>query len=182
VPGKGDWLRAGMEALRGIVTVLDIIEVDDDLIQMTYRVDASKRAIWINILDAVLGEEERAIADGGRWRLHLCRQFVRHEGKMKAAWNFTIHGDIDTGTKDVARLLDILSRTEPRSPTRTVARPVPRTSYERVDDSVPNANSGTMRGKEVIDFPLVGQTENRNKPLSPLLSKGSKGAHMLTEK
>jgi hypothetical protein len=222
-------LKDALEKL-GIVTVVDSSFVPDrKQIRLLCRVSnegldgASYTAVsqaWLSVIDAILIEEERLVDEledivgedeeeqevikqlfMPPWNVHICKHYMRREGRLVFGWNFTVQAntdDVSGAVSDVCRLLMIMSRnirsviSVPYSELSVVA-PASASASVKIGKSrairqdseegrtIPGVGeSGTVVDGFVVDMPLVGVTAQRNAPQAPILTPGVGGRGRLS--
>jgi hypothetical protein len=190
---------------------------------------------WLSVVDAILIEEERMLEEMEEeyeselaeyegateeenegyeppvrglptWSVHICKHYIRHNGRLVFAWNLTLQANAEmrSAVSDICRLLSIMKRhvesflqqpVQHQSPATT---PVVHTAPSRPEQqplagavTVPGVGSaGVVQDGLVVEMPLIGVTANRNAPQAPMLTPGvqgmgrksgvsSKGAHIV---
>lgn len=155
------------------------------------RVDRDDVPKWLTVIDFVLQEEEEQDEDDGKWSAHCCKTYVRHDGKLGFVWSITVssRGPLKRPVNDVSRAVRTIAaslRAVPeaemapnqgpyRTPGRTTA--VQRAAKAVASGRVANQDREPILQRvgdriEVEEMPLIGVTEDRNKPDGP----GGKGA------
>lgn len=141
---------------------------------------------WLMLYDFILQEEEEQDADDEKWSVLCAKMYVRHEGRFGFVWSISVssRGDLKRPVSDVARAIRTISATLKSMPAEN---PVQRSTKRGGD--VKRAAVAVANGKvamvshppkmgrfgsklEVVEMPLAGVTEERNKPDKP----GGKGA------
>ena len=145
---------------------------------------------WLSVIDFVLQEEEEQDSEDNKWSAHCCKTYVRHEGHLGFVWSITISSrdDIKRAVADVSRAIRTLSASLKSIPAaeapfvqqKTRGGVIRRAAAAIHSGNVVNAGREpvlSMVGSrfEVEEMPLIGVTEDRNKPDGP----GSKGAHYI---
>jgi hypothetical protein len=210
----GERLRRSFDVL-GVAQVVTC-DYDDtgDQIRMLIRVNKGDDRLWLYVIDAILVEEERledevqeeyeaelveyeedeSLEDPPQrqstaWNVHICKHYMRHEGRLLFGWNVTLqaNGDIRGAVFDLNRLLSMMSRhidvLRDEMKRQRANNVVPLTSRGTqqvqqviVESQVPGAGSGgRMENGEVVEMPLIGVTVARNQPQAPMLTPGVRG-------
>lgn len=188
-------IKDALNGLGVVVVVRDEYVEEMGQVRLLFRV--SDQPALMPVIDAILAEEER-IADRGIWNVHICKHYMRHNGKLVYGWNFTlqVHADVEVAVDDICRLLLIMAKhvevfrqqaeLQRRLEAQAAAR-VPQAVPVQVAGGrgVPNARQrgdvpgtglgGVMHNGEVVEMPLVGVTNRRNAPQAPMLTPGVHG-------
>jgi len=145
---------------------------------------------WLSIIDFVLQEEEEQDSEDNKWSAHCCKTYVRHEGNLGFVWNVTIssRNDIKRAVTDVSRAIRTLSSSLKSIPASVAPFGQQKTNggaIKRAAAAIHSTNVSNLGREpilsvignrvEVSEMPLIGVTEDRNKPDGP----GSKGARFI---
>ena len=129
--------------------------------------------------------------DEGKWSVHCCKTFVRHEGKLGFVWSIAVSSrhDIKRPINDVSRAIRTLSASlksvpaaetqyaQPRGGTGVIQRAAAAVASGRVTNSDREPVVHIIGDRvEVEEMPLIGVTDDRNKPAS----RDNKGAHYIS--
>jgi hypothetical protein len=158
-------VKVALEALG--VTVVEH-SFDEEARQVNVLCRVRDVTSWLVVVDTILAEEERAGSDAP-WNVHICKHYMRRNGKLCYGWNVTVQLTSDSALNDFCRLLSILGRQFSPPP---VTRPSKKTSKK---DPPPKAKGGVMEDGQVVEMPLVGVTEQRNAPQADILTPGVRG-------
>jgi hypothetical protein len=147
---------------------------------------------WLSVIDFVLQEEEEQDTEEGSWSAHCCKTYVRHDGKLGFVWSITIssRGALKRPVNDVSRAIRTLSASLKSVPAAEAPFAAPRaTRPNAVQRAARAVASGRVANTdrepvvsvvgdrvEVEEMPLIGVTEDRNKPDGP----GGKGAQYIS--
>lgn len=193
-----DEVRKALLGLKKITVFSHSYNEEGQQINLLFRVgdpgpqrDSLVREFWLEVVDAILAEEERLLEAGSPpWNVHICQHYLRHHGKLGYCWDMTIqaNGDVKTAVSDICRLLTIMARhvtLRPRAP-RVESPPTEMAAARPKETRRPG---GRVMGGEVVEVPLVGVTADRNAPQAPVWTPGggtgrrggrsSKGAHLI---
>lgn len=144
---------------------------------------------WLSVIDFVLQEEEEQDEDN-KWSAHCCKTYVRHEGNLGFVWSVTVssRNDIKRAATDVSRAIRTLSaslKSVPSTEAPFVQQKSRGGAIRRAAAAIHSGNVSNLGREpvlsmignrvEVEEMPLVGVTEDRNKPDGP----GSKGARFI---
>jgi len=186
-------IKDALNGLGVVVVVRDEYVEEMGQIRMLFRV--TDQPALMPVIDAILSEEER-IADRGIWNVHICKHYMRHNGRLVYGWNFTlqVHADVDEAVDDICRLLLIMAKhvqvfrqqaelqrmleaqASSRSPQVAPMRKVVGGPSARRQGDIPGTGmGGVVRNGEVVEMPLVGVTDRRNTPQAPMLTPGVHG-------
>ena len=191
-------LRDALNAL-GVVEVVSHEFIDGvNQVKLLFRVTSDQKVI-LSVIDAILVEEER-LAEESPWNVHICKHYMRRSGKLVYGWNFTVQinsDDVGAAVGDICRLLAIMSKhvevlrrhSELNRAVGNRHRNSERVPVSRKPGQVPGVGlGGVVHNGEVVEMPLIGVTEHRNEPQSPMVGTptrgqvaggSSKGAHRL---
>lgn len=154
------------------------------------RVPADEVPKWLTVLDFILQEEEEQDDEEQKWSAHCCKTYVRHEGKLGFVWSVSIssRGLLARPVSDVARAVRTIGaslKSVPEAEMRARNGSEQKNAFQRAAKAVASGrvtNAGreptiTWFGEkaEVVEMPLTGLTEDRNKPDGP----NSKGARYI---
>lgn len=154
-------------------------------VALQVRVKYDEMARWLPFVDFLLQEEEEQESDDSRslWSLHICKTFMRIEGKLGYVWTLVVStkGDLKRCISDISRAVRIYNSNFsegnlPRYPAQ--AQPAVQKAAQVVANHVNGLQPVMHRVGDRIEvdvMPLVGVTEDRNKPISPT----SKGARLI---
>jgi len=135
---------------------------------------------WAKVVNELLRVEE-VLADDSPFVLHICRLYVRSEGKLRYVSHMTVQGPrgLEEALDGFTTLLEELLlekhvKITPDAPEPDEApKPTPPAPVKTEEKAMPNPNP------TVVTVPLVGQTSSRNMPSNSLWKAGSKGAHLI---
>lgn len=153
-------------------------------IALQLRIQPDDTPKWLALVDFLLQEEEEQEEDGlDKWSLHVCKTFMRNEGRLGFVWTIVVStkGDIKRSVTDVSRAFRIYSS---NLKTNEYHAPAAKPAVQRAAQVVASQVRGSDRQPivhqvgdriEVDAMPLVGVTEDRNRPNKP----GSRGARLI---
>ena len=167
---------------------VDTIPVQKVALQM--RVKSDEMARWLPFVDFLLQEEEEQEEEevDSSWSVHLCKTFMRNEVKPGYVWTIVLstRGDLKRCVADISRAVRIYNSNFsegalPRYPAQ--AQPAVQRAAQAVAGHVVGSGLQPVMHQvgdrvEVDIMPLVGVTEDRNRPIKP----GSKGARLIQGK
>lgn len=146
--------------------------------QVKLRLRVTNESRWLHMITLILKEEGRA-----EWNVHLCRQYILHEGRLVYTWNFVIQsGELERAVQDVCRVFDLICSNIDMfddAEERELKRPSPRPNNKsrRTSDGKPERK---ISHGDLDEIPLVG-AEGRPVPevaWNQFRSSGKrKGAH-----
>lgn len=169
----------------GIVEVVQSSSSQGDVNKIVVQVRVSKEDTpkWLTVVNFILQEEEEQDKDEYEWAAHICKTYVRHEGKLGFIYSVTIVSrmDIKIAVSEISRVIRVLSANIPNinpyslhnakdSQIKRAATAVASSNANKnIHNPVVNANG------EVEVMPLHGVTSTRNTPDGP----GGKGARYI---
>lgn len=157
--------------------VVQVLSGAVTLSQVRLRLRVTNESRWLHMITLVLKEEERA-----EWSVHLCRQYILHEGRLVYTWNFvTQAAELDRAVQDVCRVFDLICSNIDMfddAEEREMKRPAPRKVEKKQPDN--GRPQRKISHGDLDEIPLVG-AEGRAVPevaWNQFRSPGKrKGAH-----
>lgn len=157
-------------------------------VALQLRVKHDEMARWLPFVDFLLQEEDEQDIEepDNAWSLHICKTFMRNNGQLGYVWTMVVStkGDLKRCTADISRAVRIYNSNFsegalPRYPAQ--AQPAVQRAAQAVAGHVSGIQPVMHKVGDRIEvdiMPLVGVTEDRNRPLKP----GSKGARLIQGK
>lgn len=156
-------------------------------VAVQFRVNSGVMPQWLSVVDFLLQEEEEQ-DDAEKWSLHICKTFMRDEERLGFVWTIVLSTkrDIRKAVTDVSRALRVFCanlKNHPEAPQYKAEASRPR-AVQRAAQVVANRVAGqdaqpsmhNIGDKIEVDImPLIGVTEDRNRPTSP----NGKGARLI---
>lgn len=173
--------------------IAEVVRSESSHKQITLKCRVHNEKVWLPIVNFLLQEEDRS----RQWEAHICQHYFLYKGKLVYTWSMTFGSDdLAFAVDDISRIISTMSQSirhfSAQKPVESSTRaPVVKgngdsASMKRVrDDDVPGAGiDSSMKGREVVEMPLVGVTAKRNQPEGPVGMTGrrSKGAHLIGNK
>lgn len=201
MPKPDEKLKRAIEGT-GIAEVLQTVSNEDkepppDVKKVIVQARVARDDVpkWLTIIDFILQEEEEQDEDDGMWSAHCCKTYVRHEGKLGFVWSVSVssRGSLKRPVNDVSRAIRTIAASLRSVPSADVSPNAPTNGSGRRPNAVQRAAKAVAKGRvantdrepvlerhgdgvEVIEMPLTGVTEDRNKPDGP----GGKGARYIS--
>lgn len=159
-------------------------EVKKIVVQLRIHRDDTPK--WLSVVDFIIQEEEEQDNEGEKWLAHCCKTYLRYEGKLGFVWSISISSrdNVKRAINDVSRAIRTLTaslKAIPAAESQFANQQRPKNAIKNAAIAVANSGrqpilSAIGSRTEVIEMPLTGVTEDRNKPAG----KGSKGAHYIS--
>jgi hypothetical protein len=167
------------EVLSGLpmVDVLKVVTKGPDQYTVLFKVLDQKA--WQPVLAEMLRVEE-VMGEDSPFVLHLCRQYVRHEGALRYVPHMTVQGPqgLEEALGGLCALLEELQHEGaiPKAPAAPEPAQAPAAAQPKAQ---PKPDPQMKVAPMVQTVPLVRSSADRNQPRNSLWRTGSKGAHLI---
>jgi hypothetical protein len=168
--------------LLGKFSMIQVRQVMDETgDQLTILFRTLDPQAWAKVVNELLRVEE-VLADDAPFTLHICRLYVRSEGKLRYISHMTVQGPrgLEEALEGFATLLEELLLEKHVKLTHDAPEPPPAPAVAPAQTKpAPQAEQKAIPNPTVQVVPLVGQSAARNRPANGLWKSGSKGAHLI---
>lgn len=159
-----------------MIEVLKVVSEGPEQYSVLFRVRVPET--WTQVVGELLRVEE-VLGEDSPFTLHLCRQYVRHEGALRYVAHMTVQGS--QGLEEALGGLNALLTELQAEGVAEEAEPPPKPAQAK-----PAAKKRASRPKAPSDgnpnvqtVPLIRSSSDRNQPRAGLWKSGSRGAHLI---